>query len=76
MRWEICKRGLVSVCRRTRQTCIINSMRITRMFTLDGDGRLYSGDGQGGDGHGDKSLRDAGDLCHLDIVCVHMLDSH
>ena len=28
------------------------------MFTLDGDGRLYSGDGQGGDGHGDKYFRD------------------
>ena len=33
------------------------------MFTLDGDGRLYSGDGQGRDGqgrdgHGDKSFRD------------------
>ena len=31
------------------------------MFTLDGDGRLYSGDGQGGDGHGDKSFRDTAD---------------
>ena len=31
------------------------------MFTLDGDGRLYSGDGQGGDEHGDKSFRDTVD---------------
>ena len=31
------------------------------MFTLDGDGRLYSRDGQGGDGHGDNSFRDTVD---------------
>ena len=31
------------------------------MFTLDGDGRLYSGDGQGEDGHGDKYFRDTVD---------------
>ena len=31
------------------------------MFTLYGDGRLYSRDGQGGDGHGDKSFRDTVD---------------
>ena len=62
MRWEICKKGLVSVCRRTRQTCIINSLcESLGMFTREGDGRLYSGDGQEGDGHGDKSFRDTVD---------------
>ena len=31
------------------------------MFTLGGDGRLYSGDRQGGGGHGDKSFGDTVD---------------
>ena len=45
------------------------------MFTHDGDGRLYSGDGQGGDGHGDKSFRDTVDSLPSGFTLVNSTSS-